>query len=63
MYNTDFFSYPSISYVQHKCSLLLWLRQYTTSQKVAGSRPDVVNIFFNLPNHFGSIRLWGLLSL
>jgi hypothetical protein len=30
---------------------------------VSGSMPDEVNEFFNLPNSFGSTRLWGLLSL
>jgi hypothetical protein len=40
-----------------------WLRHYATSQKVAGSRPDEVNTFFNLPNPCGCTRHWGLLSL
>jgi hypothetical protein len=39
-----------------------WLRHYATSQKIAGLRPNDVT-FFNLPNPFGSTRLWGSLSL
>jgi hypothetical protein len=27
-----------------------WLRHYSTSRKVAGSIPDEINGFFNLPN-------------
>jgi hypothetical protein len=27
-----------------------WLRQYATSRKVAGSSPDEMDFFFNLPN-------------
>jgi hypothetical protein len=27
-----------------------WLRHYATSREVAGSNPDEVNGFFNLPN-------------
>jgi hypothetical protein len=30
---------------------------------VAGSIPDEVNEFFNLPNSFSSTKPWGLLSL
>jgi hypothetical protein len=35
---------------------------YATSRKVAGARPDEMNVF-NLPNPSGSTRPWGLLSL
>jgi hypothetical protein len=40
-----------------------WLRHYATSRKVAGSRHDEVNLFFNLPTPSGRIRPKGLLSL
>jgi hypothetical protein len=39
----------SYSIIQmRECS---WLRHYSTSRKVAGSIPDEVIGFFNLPNH------------
>jgi hypothetical protein len=40
-----------------------WLRHYVTSREVAGSTPDEVNVFINLPNPSGCTRLGGLLSL
>jgi hypothetical protein len=40
-----------------------WLRHYATSRKVAGSRPDEMNFFFNLHNPSGDTTPWGLLSL
>jgi hypothetical protein len=39
-----------------------WLSGCVTSRKVAGSRPDEVNAFFNSPNASGRTRPWGLLS-
>jgi hypothetical protein len=39
------------------------LKHYATSRKVASSRPDEVNEFFNLPNPSSRTRPWGLLSL
>jgi hypothetical protein len=42
-------------------AVVLWLKQYAISRKVAGSRPDEVN-FFNLPNPSCRTSPWGLLS-
>jgi hypothetical protein len=39
------------------------LRHYATSREVAGSRPDEVNEFFDLPNPSNSTKPWSLLSL
>jgi hypothetical protein len=36
---------------------------YAISRTVAGSTPDEVTKFFNLPNASGRTRLWGSLSL
>jgi hypothetical protein len=41
-----------------------WLRHYATGRKVAGSKPDDMNVFFfSLPNPSSSTKLWGSLSL
>jgi hypothetical protein len=40
-----------------------WLRHYTTSQEVVGSRPDEKNGFINLTNPSGCTRPWDLNSL
>jgi hypothetical protein len=40
-----------------------WLRHYVISRKVAGSIPDEVTGFFNLPNTFFFIWLVRLLAL
>jgi hypothetical protein len=36
-----------------------WLRHYATSRKVAGSNPDEVDFFFNLPNPSSSTTALG----
>jgi hypothetical protein len=39
------------------------VKDYATSRKVAGSRPDEGKIFINIPNPSGRTRPWCLLSL
>jgi hypothetical protein len=41
----------------------LTLRHNATSRKVAGSKPDDMNNFYQLPNPSGGTRAWDLLSL
>jgi hypothetical protein len=47
-----------------RSSIVVVLRHYTTSWKVAGSKPDeVIRFVFDLPNPFNRTRPWGLLNL
>jgi hypothetical protein len=40
-----------------------WLRRYVTNRKVAGSRPDEVNVFYQFTNPSGPTKSWGLFIL
>jgi hypothetical protein len=42
------------------CGSVVWLRHYATSRKIAGSIPDEVIGFFNLPNSSSLIMVLGL---
>jgi hypothetical protein len=48
-----------ISATRSRVSLLIMLRHYATNRKVASSRPNEVNYFFNVPNPSSRSRPWG----
>jgi hypothetical protein len=51
--------YPRHTYINNNNNNNSWLRKYATSWKDAGSIPDEVIFFFNLPNPFGRTMALG----
>jgi hypothetical protein len=53
------FQFTSLSVYGGGHAVAQWLRRYATSRKVAGSRPDEVDFFSNLPNPSGRTMALG----